>query len=80
MLDPPRGSFVSHSSPWSRGIWDTDTSHYIEQSTPPFLRQDKYNSLWVIFLLTQKLLNFPSEQCLLVKLKPTVGSEIVASV
>lgn len=32
------------------------------------------------FILTQKLLNFQSEQCVLVKPKPAAGFEIVSSV
>lgn len=84
VLDALRGSFVSCSVPCSAEEFGILTYPSIlkSQLVPVSNRTSKihFECFGVFFFLTRKLLNFPSEQCLLVKLKPTAGSEVVASV
>lgn len=80
--DTLRGSFLSHNVSSSTGEFAILTllcTLHI-QLAPVSHRTNKIHFGSFFFILTQKLPNFQSEQCLLVKLKPAVGLEIVAGV
>jgi len=79
--DALRGSFLSCSVSSSAGECAILAllSAWNMQRAPFSDRASKINFGFFI-ILTQKLLDFQSEQCLVVKLKPAVGFEIVAGV